>query len=98
MNEFEKRHADWLEGHRKKRKGERRGRLERGHGHGEKLFLERVWWTIFGNLDGLHPEYEVADWRGRPSFIDLVWIRGQYKFAFEIKGYGPHVQNTDRTR
>ncbi|HBS46719.1 MAG TPA: hypothetical protein DEA91_23695, partial [Paenibacillus sp.] len=22
----------------------------------------------------------------------------QVKFAFEVKGYGPHVQNTDRTR
>jgi hypothetical protein len=23
------------------------------------MFLERVWWPIFGNLNDLHPEYEV---------------------------------------
>lgn len=57
--------------------------------------MERVWWPIFGKLDDLHPEYEVADWRGRPYF---VWKPGQVKFAIEIKGYGQHVQNTDRTR
>ncbi|MFD2876002.1 RAP domain-containing protein [Paenibacillus rhizoplanae] len=30
--------------------------------------------------------------------MDFVWKPGQVKFAIEIKGYGPHVQNTDRTR
>jgi hypothetical protein len=49
-------------------------------------------------MDDLHPEYEVSDWRGRPYFVDLVWKPGQVKFAIEIKGYGPHVQQTDRTR
>lgn len=52
----------------------------------------------FREVGDLHPEYEVADWRGRPYFVDFVWKPGQVKFAIEIKGYGPHVQNTDRTR
>jgi hypothetical protein len=91
-------HKKWLDSHTQRRNGERRSRLERGHGHGERMLLERVWWPIFGNLDNLHPEYEVADWRGRPYFIDIVWILGRFKFAFEVKGYGPHVQNTDRVR
>ncbi|MNN96448.1 hypothetical protein D3C81_2154370 [compost metagenome] len=30
--------------------------------------------------------------------MDLVWKPGHVKFAFEVKGYGPHVQNMDRTR
>ncbi|WP_244280954.1 40S ribosomal protein S25 [Paenibacillus jilunlii] len=30
--------------------------------------------------------------------MDFVWKPGQVKFAFEVKGYGPHVQNMDRTR
>jgi len=91
-------HKKWLDNHIKSRTGERRGRLERGHGHGERMFLERIWWPIFGNFDYLHPEYEVLDWRGNPYFVDFVCIQGQSKFAFEVKGYGPHVQNTDRIR
>ncbi|WP_342477210.1 RAP domain-containing protein [Paenibacillus sp. FSL H7-0350] len=95
---FAEEHQRWLEYHKKRRAGEHLDRLDRGHRHGEQMFVERVWWPIFGNLDDLHPEYEVADWRGRPYFVDFVWKPGQVKFAIEIKGYGPHVQNTDRTR
>ncbi len=53
---------------------------------------------MFGHLNDLHPEYKVTDWRGRPYFVDFVWKVGSVQFAFEVKGYGPHVQNTDRTR
>ncbi|AIQ28285.1 hypothetical protein P40081_08920 [Paenibacillus sp. FSL P4-0081] len=95
---FAEEHHQWLEYHKKRRTGERLDRLERGHRHGEQMFVERVWWPIFGNMDDLHPEYEVADWRGRPYFVDFVWKPGQVKIAIEVKGYGPHVQNTDRTR
>ncbi|WNS40710.1 hypothetical protein [Paenibacillus sp. MMS20-IR301] len=95
---FSEEYMKWLEYHKKQRTGERLDRLERGHRHGEQMFVERVWWPIFGHLDDLHPEYEVADWRGRPYFVDFVWKPGQMKFAIEVKGYGPHVQNTDRTR
>jgi DNA-binding CsgD family transcriptional regulator len=91
-------HEQWLSSHLRRRTGERRSRLLRGHGHGEKLFLERVWWPLFGHFDHLHPEYEVADWRGQPYFVDFAWIRGQCRIAFEIKGYGPHVQQADRIR
>jgi hypothetical protein len=95
---FEVMHEQWLMSHLRRRSGERKSRLERGHGHGERLFLKRVWWPLFGQFDHLHPEYEVADWRGQPYFVDFAWIRGTCKFAFEIKGYGPHVQHADRTR
>jgi hypothetical protein len=91
-------HERWLTEHLKHRSGERKSRLECGHGHGERMFLERVWWPIFGNFDDLHPEYEVLDWRGHPYFVDFVWLRGQCKFALEVKGYGSHVQNADRIR
>ncbi|CQR54255.1 hypothetical protein [Paenibacillus riograndensis] len=95
---FQEEHSTWLKYHLDRRKGERRDRLERGHGHGERMFLEQIWWPMMGTLQNLHPEYEVVDWRGRPYFVDLVWRPGQVKFAFEVKGYGPHVQNMDRTR
>ncbi|MNO58936.1 hypothetical protein D3C76_495120 [compost metagenome] len=95
---FAEEHRKWVEDHVSRRSGERRGRLERGHGHGERIFLEKVWWPMMGNFNDLHPEYEVMDWRNKPYFVDFVWKPGQVKFAFEVKGYGPHVQNTDRTR
>lgn len=85
---FEEEHAEWLKHHMDRRTGERRDRLQRGHGHGEKLFLEKVWWPMLGRLKDLHPEYEVADWRGKPYFVDFVWKKGQVKFAIEVKGYG----------
>mgnify|MGYP001322868184 CR=1 FL=1 len=94
--DFEEEHARWLEAHLQKRSGERRGRLERGHGHGEKLFLRNVWWPLHGNLDHLHPEFEVLDWRGRPFFVDFVWMPGHVKIALEVKGFGPHVRDIDR--
>ncbi|MEK5439673.1 MULTISPECIES: hypothetical protein [Paenibacillus] len=95
---FTEEHRKWVEDHISRRTGERRGRLERGHGHGERMFLEKVWWPMMGHFNDLHPEYEVLDWRSKPYFVDFVWKPGQVKFAFEVKGYGPHVQNTDRTR
>jgi len=95
---FEDEHGKWLEHHINRRTGERKSRLERGHGHGERLFLEQVWWPVFGHFKNLHPEYEVSDWRGRPYYIDLVWKPGQVKYAIEIKGYGPHVTHMDRIR
>ncbi|MGO4693865.1 hypothetical protein AB4Z50_06260 [Paenibacillus sp. 2TAB26] len=96
--EFAEEHEKWLKKHLRASKGEHKSRLQRGHGHGERLFLKQVWWPMMGSFDHLHPEYEVVDWRGNPFYIDLVWQRGATRFAFEIKGYGPHVQNTDRIR
>ena len=58
----------------------------------------RIWYALVGNFDYLHPEYEVKDWRGNPYYLDLVWICGTLKLVIEIKGYGPHVQRTDRIR
>jgi len=95
---FELEHRKWLQSHLRKRTGERKDRLRRGHQHGEKMFLEKVWWPLFGHFEGLHPEYEIADWRGKKFFVDLMWRSGKMQIAFEIKGYGPHVEQTDRTR
>lgn len=60
MMDFGQAYAKWLEDHEKRRSGERRGRLVRGHGHAEQLFLQQVWWPAVGSLDHLHPEYEVV--------------------------------------
>ena len=98
MRYFEEEHQVFLQHHLNRRSGERRGRLERGHNHGEILFLKNVWWPLYENFDGLHPEFEVADWRGRSYFGDLAYLKGHLKFIIEIKGYGPHVLDMIRQK
>ncbi|MFD3257939.1 hypothetical protein ACE3MQ_04925 [Paenibacillus lentus] len=49
-----------------------------------------------GHFIGLHPEYEVRDWRGRSYFVDFMWILGGHLFVFEIMDYGSHGK--DRTK
>lgn len=93
---FEQAHEQWLSYHLKHRKGERLDALKRGHGYGNQLFVKQVWWPLVGHLEGLHPEYEVRDWRGRSYFIDLLWQVGASRIAFEIMDFGSHGQ--DRTK
>lgn len=94
---FEQAHEAFIESHLDRRTGERRGRLERGHCHGEKLFLQKIWWILKGNFDGLHPEYEITDWRGKSYFGDFAYIpRVGPKFIWEIKGFTKHIKEMDR--
>jgi len=94
--DFEKAHEAFIMHHLERRTGERRGRLERGHRYGEKLFLKNIWWPLRGNFDDLHPEYEVLDWRGRSYFADHAFIPGSMRLIIEFKGYETHVTNMDR--
>lgn len=96
-SKFEGAHEMFIKSHFDRRKGERKGRLVRGERHGETLFLKNVWWPLYKNFDYLHPEYEVPDWRGRPYFGDFAYLCGQMKLIIEVKGYGSHVQDQDRT-
>lgn len=94
---FEQAHEQFIRSHLDRRSGERRGRLERGHRHGEKLFLQKIWWLLKGNFEELHPEFEIIDWRGRSYFGDFAYMpKGGLKFIFEIKGYNTHVKEMDR--
>ncbi|MDB5052837.1 MAG: hypothetical protein JWM44_887 [Bacilli bacterium] len=96
--DFADAHKEWLHSHLERRTGERKGRLERGHQHGEILFLQNVWWPLQGHLNQLHPEYEVLDWRRRSYFADFAWMPGHVKMIWEIKGYDSHVRDMDRNR
>jgi hypothetical protein len=95
---FKESHAVFIQSQISKRTGERRGRLERGHGHGETLFLSNVWWPLRGNFEGLHPEYEILDWRGKSYFADFAWLPGYVKLIIEIKGFNTHVRDMDRQK
>ncbi|MFB9277423.1 hypothetical protein ACFQMJ_24140 [Cohnella cellulosilytica] len=93
---FEAEHEKWMDWHLDKRHGERKDALRRGHGYGNRLFVEKIWWSLMGHFGGLHPEYEVKDWRGRSYYADFVWIVGAHRFVFEIMDYGSHGK--DRTK
>jgi very-short-patch-repair endonuclease len=96
---FEEAHLQFINGHPGSRpEGERRARLDRGHRHAEVLFLRNIWWPLRGHFGGLHPEYEVMDWRGRSYFADFAWLPGYVKLLIEIKGYASHVRDMDRTK
>ncbi|MDO3411811.1 DUF559 domain-containing protein [Saccharibacillus sp. CPCC 101409] len=72
--------------------------MQRGHREAEKLFCQNVWWPLRRDFEHLHPEYEVADWRGLHYFCDFAWITPYAKVIVEIKGFGPHVQDMDRRK
>jgi hypothetical protein len=93
---FQIEHDKWISSHLRRRRGERRDALKRGHGYGNQLFIERVWWPLVGHFHGLHPEYEVKDWRGKSYFVDLMWIVGAARLALEIMDFGSH--GMDRTK
>ncbi|WP_245809732.1 MULTISPECIES: hypothetical protein [Cohnella] len=93
---FEIEHEKWIKEHLSKRQGERLDALKRGHGYGNRMFAEKIWWSLVGHFAGLHPEYEVKDWRGRSYFVDFIWILGGLRFVFEIMDYGSH--GTDRSK
>jgi len=95
---FEEVHPLFISHHLAKRSGERKGRLDRGHGHGEVMFLKNVWWPLKGHFEDLHPEYEVLDWRGRSYFADFVFSPKTWKLLIEVKGFGEHVTNMDRQK
>ncbi|WP_123039310.1 DUF559 domain-containing protein [Cohnella candidum] len=95
---FEQAHEAFITHHLQRRTGERRGRLERGHREAEKLFCGNVWWSLRGNFDNLHREFEVLDWRGMSYFCDFAWLTEWVKLIIEIKGFGPHVRDMDRQK
>ncbi|MGG1516064.1 hypothetical protein ABE504_11665 [Paenibacillus oryzisoli] len=95
---FKNDHDAWLTRHITSRSGERRGRLGRGHLHGETAFVRDVWWAVCGHLAELHPEYEVMDWRGRSYFADFMWKTPGAQLLIEIKGYAAHVRDIDRSK
>ncbi|WEK53172.1 MAG: hypothetical protein P0Y55_11265 [Candidatus Cohnella colombiensis] len=98
MTDFNEAHLAFVSYHLDRRTGERRGRLDRGHGHAEILFAKNVWWPLKGHFDHLHPEYEVLDWRGKPYYADFVFAPHQWKIVIEIKGFTEHVTNMDRNK
>jgi hypothetical protein len=91
--EFEIEYQKFIDFHCLRRKGENLQRLKNGHGFAEKLFLENVWWPAIGHFDHLHPEYEINDYKDGYRYLDFAYIKGYFRLAIEIDGFGPHWRN-----
>ncbi|HLS88215.1 MAG TPA: DUF559 domain-containing protein [Sphingobacteriaceae bacterium] len=94
--DFHRAHQEFLAFHESVRRGERLRRLQMGHGHAERLFLEQVWWPAFQSFRNLHPEYEVLDFDDQPRYLDFAYLKEGTKLAIEIDGFGPHVRDLNR--
>ncbi|MEK0315197.1 DNA-binding response regulator [Cohnella sp. 56] len=81
-------------------KGERKRRLKEVDRFNERLALENVWWPAIGNLDHVHPEYEVVDYNGVIRFVDNAYVPpGCYRGLFvESDAYGTHLRDVSRFR
>lgn len=98
MDDFEKAHETFIAKHISLREGARLRRLEEGHGHAEKKFLQQIWWHSFGHFQDLHPEYEIKDFRDGSRFLDFAFLRHSLKLAIEIDGYVPHSSDISRAQ
>jgi hypothetical protein len=95
---FEFSHQTFIDYHTALRSGERKGRLIRGHLYAEKLFLQNVWYPLFGHLDHLHPEYEIYVWNRKSQFIDFAYLTPFGRFGMECDGFQSHVKDMDREK
>lgn len=93
---FENQYQQWMSAQRKSRSGESLRRLNEGHGHAEKLFLEEVWWSAIGSFDFLYAEHEVTNYREGSYFLDHAYIRDLHWIDWEIDDYSTHAKMMDR--
>lgn len=96
---FEEEFENWLNRHIEREKNaRRRERLRNGLSHGTIVFLRTIWFPIVGNLEDLHPEYEVRDFNGGYRYLDLAYMRGGAKGCIEIQDYRSHARDIEAGR
>lgn len=61
-----------------------------------KLFLEQVWWPIFGNFDYLYAEYEVDDYKDGTRYLDFAYIRPPFRINIDLDGFKTHYKDISR--
>lgn len=93
---FEQEYALFMQKHAEGRSGEGLRRLQEGHGHAERRFLEQVWWPSTGSFDYLYPEFEVYDFKDGTRYLDFAYLRHPMRICIEIDGYGPHSRDMSR--
>jgi hypothetical protein len=90
--DFETAYAFYIEKHKKGRHGKSLRRLTEGHGHGEKMLLEKVWWPAFHNFDHLYPEYEVSDFKDGNRYLDYAFLVDNVMMDLEFDGFNSHAK------
>jgi very-short-patch-repair endonuclease len=93
---FDASYEKFMQTHLHSRSGEALRRLQEGHGHAEKLFLEQVWWPAVGRFDFLRAEYQVSDFKDGVRYLDFAYIRGTHLVCIEIDGYNAHHKDLNR--
>lgn len=93
---FEADYEKFMRQHSEGRKNQRLEQLLTSHGHAEKRFLQNVWWPAFRHFNGLHPEYEIHDYKDGYRYIDFAYIQAHFRVAIEIDGLGPHWRNISK--
>jgi hypothetical protein len=89
-------YESWLEQQRKNLTGEALRRLNEGHAHNEKLFVQDLWLPAVGNLDFLDAEYEVTNFRDGFFYLDFAYIRPPYLINWEVDDFSSHAKNVSR--
>ncbi|WP_139787181.1 TrmB family transcriptional regulator [Cohnella massiliensis] len=90
-NPFEQAYDQMMEQAIRSSGEDRKKRLKEDHGYLEKLFLEKVWWPAVGNLNFLHPEYEIRDFKDGVRFCDYAYLPPKGSdMILETDGFGPH--------
>lgn len=99
MSLFEQKYEEWLAKQITEEKGPRRREiLKKGLGHGTIKFLQHIWFPVVGNFDHLYAEWEVRDFNNGYRYIDVAYLPGHAKGAFEIQGYKSHARDLDVSR
>lgn len=65
---FESEYEAFIARHKEKRTGKKLRRVQEGHGHAEKLFLETVWWPAIGHSIICTPNTKFTNSRTGPAF------------------------------
>ena len=86
----------WIDTHLESRTGERHRRLKEGYKFAEDSFVKEIWLPTFGNLEDLHPEYEVVDVIDGRRFLDFAYMKSGVKIGIEVDGFGPHLMHVSR--
>lgn len=95
---FEVEHKKFVEDHVRRRQGKRLFHLKEGHAHAEVMFLKNIWWPLFQNFDGLHPQYEVHDFKDGSRYLDFAYLTRMAKVCIEIDGRGTHSEKSGDDR
>jgi very-short-patch-repair endonuclease/biotin operon repressor len=93
---FEKVYVRWMEPHLKWSKGERKRKLSEGLGFAEKLFVRSVLWPALSNLENVHPEFEVRDFKDGVRFLDFALLLNGQRICIEVDAFSTHYRDLNR--